>query len=62
MALDKDRLYQILLKSGKQISTCHQVAEYVILASHLYFSAIWPLQVPGPHVTRVIITFGKKDP
>ena len=34
MALNKDRLHQILLKSGKKISTSHQVEEYAIIASH----------------------------
>ena len=34
MTLNKDRLYQIFLKSGKEVSTSHQVEEYAIRASH----------------------------
>ena len=51
MALNNDRFYQILLKSGKKISTSHQVAEYATLAP---LPLLW--QVPGTTSALILLS------
>ena len=54
MALNNDRFYQILLKSGKKISTSHQVAEYATLAS---LPLLWHyMQVPGTTSALILLS------